>query len=141
MTISIIPEKISNIDKYKTRSKITNSTQANKELINKTKNLILSIEVANKELKKLDIPYLNDAEIVYYEPEKIICKSQKEILKFKIKELQSQFIEILKKSKLFSKLKKIEVLIDYSNNKTTKKIPLNPKAKQALQQIRKDLKI
>ncbi|KEI35680.1 hypothetical protein FRA_30c04030 [Francisella sp. W12-1067] len=141
MTITIIPEKISNIDKYKTRSKITNSTQANKELINKTKNLILSIEVANKELKKLNIPYLNDTEIVYYAPEKIICKSQKEILKFKIKELQSQFIEILKKSKLFSKLEKIEVLIDYSTNKPHEKNLSNYKAKEALQQIKKNLNI
>lgn len=141
MTITIIPEKISNIDKHKTRIKITNSTQLSKELIRKAKNLISSTEVANKELRKLNIPYLNDTQIVYYTPQKIICKSQKEILKFKIKELHLQFLEILRKRKFFSKLQKIEILIDYSNSETNKKNPSNHRAKQALQQIRKNLQI
>ena len=139
MSIKVTPEKLSNISKHKTRKKISNSTFANKELIAKAFHLNSSIKVANIEFKKLNIPYLKDTKIVYYSPEKIILKSDREILKAKIKELQSQFLDILNTRKLFSKLKKIEVIIEYTKEKTTKLIPNNIEAKKALKKIKTDI--
>jgi hypothetical protein len=143
MAIKIIPEKVSHIDKHKTRKKITNSTYAYKELISRASHLSSSLDVANKELKKFDIPYLNDADIIYYSPEKLIFQSDREILKFKFRELSDQFITKLKQNRLFSKLKKIEIIIDYKAKESVSKInakSLNrSKAYKALEQIKKNL--
>lgn len=143
MTIRIIPEKISHINKHKTRKKITNSTYAYKELISKASHLSSSLDVANKELKKFDIPYLNDTDIIYYSPEKLIFQSDREILKSKFRELSGQFIAKLRQSRLFSKLKKIEIIIDYKSKGPTSEIHSKPshnsKAHKALEQIKKDV--
>ncbi|NDS79712.1 hypothetical protein FWI69_06390 [Francisella tularensis subsp. holarctica] len=58
MTIKIFPEKVANIPTHTTRKKITNTTYASKQLISKAAHLKTTIEVANKELYKLDLPYL-----------------------------------------------------------------------------------
>lgn len=140
MTIKIFPEKVANIPSHTTRKKITNTTYASKQLISKAAQLKTTIEVANKELYKLDLPYLKDAQIVFYSPTKIIVYSDKEILKSKLKELHHQFITQLRQNKLFSKLEKIEIIIDYTQNvnKTNSSVN-NEIAKQALDKIKKQL--
>ncbi|MBK2356502.1 hypothetical protein [Francisella hispaniensis] len=140
MTIKIFPEKVANIPSHTTRKKITNTTYASKQLISKAAQLKTTIEVANKELYKLDLPYLKDTQIVFYSPTKIIVYSDKEILKSKLKELHHQFITQLRQNKLFSKLEKIEIIIDYTQNvnKTNSSIN-NEIAKQALDKIKKQL--
>ncbi|AVC44566.1 hypothetical protein B4919_07125 [Francisella tularensis subsp. novicida] len=140
MTIKIFPEKVANIPTYTTRKKITNTTYASKQLISKAAHLKTTIEVANKELYKLDLPYLRDTQIVFYSPTKIIVHSNKEILKSKLKELHGQFVTQLKQNTLFSRLEKIEIIIDYTqnNNKTNSSVN-NETAKQALDKIKKQL--
>ena len=140
MTIKIFPEKVANIESHTTRKKITSTTYAGKQLISKAAQLKTTIEVANKELYKLDLPYLRDTQIVFYSPTKIIVYSDKEILKSKLKELHHQFVTHLRQNKLFSKLEKIEVIIDYiQNNKKTEPLVRNEFAKQALDKIKKQL--
>ena len=139
MTINIIPEKLAHIKKHKTRKNIINSTLASKDLINKASHLLYSVEIANKEFKKLNIPYLSDTKVVYYSPEKIILQSKKEILKSKVKELHGQFLEILNKRKFFSKIKKIEIIIDYEIEKQTKTRKHNYKAQEILREIKLEL--
>ncbi|OIN83573.1 hypothetical protein [Francisella sp. TX07-6608] len=140
MTIKIFPEKVANIPTHTTRKKITNTTYASKQLISKAAHLKTAIEVANKELYKLDLPYLRDTQIVFYSPTKIIVHSNKEILKSKLKELHDQFVTQLKQNTLFSRLEKIEIIIDYTqnNNKTNSSVN-NEAAKQALDKIKKQL--
>ncbi|APC95332.1 hypothetical protein IBE10_08820 [Francisella tularensis subsp. novicida] len=140
MTIKIFPEKVANIPTHTTRKKITNTTYASKQLISKAAHLKTAIEVANKELYKLDLPYLRDTQIVFYSPTKIIVHSNKEILKSKLKELHDQFVTQLKQNTLFSRLEKIEIIIDYTqNNNKTNSIVNNETAKQALDKIKKQL--
>lgn len=119
MSIKIIPEKLAKINQHKTRKKIKNTTYANKQLISRAAYLSNSLEIANKQLQNIDIPYLKDCKIVFYSPEKIILSSNKEILKSKIKQLHFQFIKILNKQTFFSRLETIEIQIDYAQQKTT----------------------
>ncbi|MFV9972799.1 MAG: hypothetical protein AB8V06_00980 [Francisella endosymbiont of Hyalomma asiaticum] len=140
MTIKIFPEKIASIDSHTTRKKITNTTYASKQLISKAVQLKTTIEVANKELHKLNLPYLRDTQVVFYSPSKIIIYSNKEILKSKLKELHDQFVTQLKQNMLFSKLEKIDIIINYiQNNKSTKLHVTNEIGKQALDKIKKQL--
>lgn len=122
MSIKIIPEKIANIDSHRTRKKVTESTYASKDLIAKAVNLNTTIEVANRQLHKINLPYIKDTQLVFYSPTKIIVQSDKEILKSKIKELHSQFITKLNQTTLFSRVEKIELIVDYSNHQTKKLI-------------------
>ncbi|AJI54475.1 hypothetical protein [Francisella philomiragia] len=141
MSIKIIPEKVANIDSHRTRKKITESTYASKDLIAKAVNLSTTIEVANKQLHKLNLPYLKDTQLVFYSPTKIIVQSDKEILKSKIKELHNQFITKLNQTTLFSRVEKIELIVDYSNHQT-KKADINPPnkvAKKALEKIKLEI--
>ncbi|AIT10134.1 hypothetical protein LO80_09225 [Candidatus Francisella endociliophora] len=140
MSIKIHPEKASSINNHRTRKKITNSTYAYKELISKASHLSTTIEVANKELQKFNLPYLCDTHVVFYSPKKIIVQSDKEILKTKFKELQSQFVSKLRQSRLFSKLEKIEIIIDYkTQTKKPQKVSDTKLAKQALNEIKKEI--
>ncbi|ORM39192.1 hypothetical protein A2G94_00910 [Francisella endosymbiont of Ornithodoros moubata] len=140
MTIKIFPEKVASIDSHTTRKKITNTTYASKQLISKAAQLKTTIEVANKELHKLNLPYLRDTQVVFYSPSKIIIYSNKEILKSKLKELHDQFVTQLKQNMLFSKLEKIDIIINYiQNNKSTKLPVTNEIGKQALDKIKKQL--
>lgn len=139
MSIKIYPEKASSINNHKTRKKITNSTYAYKELISKASHLKTTVEVANKELQKFNLPYLSDTKIVFYIPEKIIVQSDKEILKSKFKELHSQFIDTLRQSKLFSQLENIEIVIDYKTKSAQKPKVHNPLAKKELDKIKREL--
>lgn len=142
MSIKIFPEKVSNIDSHKTRKKITQNTYASKELISKASHLKTTVEVANKELKKINLPYLKDTQVVFYSPEKIILQSDKEILKSKLKELHDQFVDKLRRCTLFSQLKKIEIIINYKdttkNNTKTKHID-SKTARKALHKIKKEI--
>ena len=122
MSIKIIPKKLAVINQHKTRRKITNSTYAGKELISRVTHLVISLEVANKQLYQIDIPYLKDCQIVFYSPDKIILSSDKEILKSKVKQLHFQFVEMLNKHTLFSRLEKIEIQIDYWQKTIDKKV-------------------
>ncbi|ORU57976.1 hypothetical protein ACC64_05300, partial [Francisella tularensis subsp. holarctica] len=74
----------------------------------------------------------------FYSPTKIIVHSNKEILKSKLKELHDQFVTQLKQNTLFSRLERIEIIIDYTqnNNKTNSSVN-NETAKQALDKIKK----
>lgn len=139
MSIKIVPEKLDKIQNHKTRHKIKNTTYANKELISRANYLASSNEVANKQLHKLNIPYLQDTDIIYYSATKIIVRSNKEILKAKIKELHQQFIDILQKHTMFSKLQKIEIQIEYDQN--TKKIIKqdNAQAKKQISKLKESL--
>ncbi|AXA33652.1 hypothetical protein [Francisella adeliensis] len=139
MSIKIVPEKLDKIQNHKTRHKIKNTTYANKELISRANHLASSNEVANKQLHKLNIPYLQDTDIIYYSATKIIVRSNKEILKAKIKELHQQFIDILQKHTMFSKLQKIEIQIEYDQN--TKKIIKqdNTQAKKQISKLKESL--
>jgi hypothetical protein len=139
MSIKIVPEKLDKIQNHKTRHKIKNTTYANKELISRASHLASSNEVANKQLHKLNIPYLQDTDIIYYSATKIIVKSNKEILKTKVKELHSQFISMLQKHTMFSKLQKIEIQIEY--NQSTNKIPKldNEQAKLQINKLKESL--
>lgn len=140
MTIKIFPEKVASIDSHTTRKKITNTTYASKQLISKAAQLKTTIEVANKELHKFNLPYLRDTQVVFYSPSKIIIHSNKEILKSKLKELHDQFVTQLKQNMLFSKLEKIDIIINYTqNNKKIKPTVTNEIAKQALDKIKKQL--
>ena len=140
MTIKIFPEKVTSIDSHTTRKKITNTTYASKQLISKAAQLKTTIEVVNKELHKLNLPYLRDTQVVFYSPSKIIIYSNKEILKSKVKELHDQFVTQLKQNILFSKLEKIDIIINYiQNNKPTKLPVTNEIGKQALDKIKKQL--
>ncbi|WP_150463840.1 hypothetical protein [Francisella sp. XLW-1] len=142
MSIKVIPEKIANIESHKTRKKITDSTYANKTLIARASNLKTTVEVANKELQKLNIPYLKDTSLVFYSPVKIIVKSDKEILKSKIKELHSQFITKLNQTTMFSRVEKIELIIEQPTNfyaKTNNKKLINKAAKKALEKIKQEI--
>lgn len=140
MTIKIFPEKVASIDSHTTRKKITNTTYASKQLISKAAQLKTTIEVANKELHKLNLPYLRDTQVVFYSPSKIIIYSNKEILKSKLKELHDQFVTQLKQNMLFSKLEKIDIIINYiQNNKSTKLPVTNEIGKQPLDKIKKQL--
>ncbi|OEZ33766.1 hypothetical protein AS144_00880 [Francisella endosymbiont of Amblyomma maculatum] len=140
MTIKIFPEKVASIGSHTTRKKITNTTYASKQLISKAVQLKTTIEVANKELHKLNLPYLRDTQVVFYSHSKIIIHSNKEILKSKLKELHDQFVTQLKQNMLFSKLEKIDIIINYTqNNKKTKPTVTNEIAKQALDKIKKQL--
>ena len=140
MTIKIFLEKVANIDSHTTRKKITNTTYASKQLISKAAQLKTTIEVANKELHKLNLPYLRDTQVVFYSPSKIIIHSNKEILKSKLKEFHDQFVTQLRQNTLFSKLEKIDIIINYTqNNKKTKPTVTNEIAKQALDKIKKQL--
>ena len=137
MTIKIFPEKVASIDSHTTRKKITNTTYASKQLISKAAQLKTTIEVANKELQKLNLPYLRDTQVVFYSTSKIIIHSNKEILKSKLKELHDQFVTQLRQNTLFSKLEKIDIIINTQNNK--KPTVTNEIAKQALDKIKKQL--
>lgn len=140
MTIKIFSEKVASIDSHTTRKKITNTTYASKQLISKAAQLKITIEVANKELHKLNLPYLRNTQVVFYSPSKIIIYSNKEILKSKLKELHDQFVTQLKQNMLFSKLEKIDIIINYiQNNKKTKPPVTNEIARQALDKIKKQL--
>ncbi|APC91893.1 MULTISPECIES: hypothetical protein [Francisella] len=141
MSIKIFPEKVASIDSHTTRKKITNTTYASKQLISKATQLKTTLEVANKELHKLSLPYLRDTQIVFYSPKKLIVHSNKEILKSKLKELHDQFVAQLSQNTLFSKLEKIEIIIDYTqvNNKKTKPPATNKIAQQALDRIKKQI--
>ena len=131
MSIKIIPEKLAVIERHKTRKRIKSTTYAGKDLISRASHLVSSLEVANKQLQEIDIPYLKDCHIVFYTPEKIILSSDKEILKSKIKELHTQFVRMLNQHTFFSRLEKIEIQIDYSQKnipkKATKKVNQNTK--------------
>lgn len=116
MTIKNFPEKIASINSHTTRKKITNTTYASKQLISKATQIKTTIEVANKELHKLNLPYLRDTQIVFYSPSKIIIHSNKEILKSKLKELHDQFVTQLRQNSIFSKLEKIDIIINYTQN-------------------------
>lgn len=140
MSIKIHPEKASTINRHKTRKKITNNTYAYKELISKASHLKTTIEVANKELQKFNIPYLRDTKIVFYSPDKIIVQSDKEILKSKFKELHNHFVETLRQSRFFSQLKSIEIMIDYNvTSKAPRKVVASKLAKQALYKLKKEI--
>ncbi|ALB01692.1 hypothetical protein ACH24_03015 [Francisella persica ATCC VR-331] len=140
MTIKNFPEKIASINSHTTRKKITNTTYASKQLISKATQIKTTIEVANKELHKLNLPYLRDTQIVFYSPSKIIIHSNKEILKSKLKELHDQFVTQLRQNSIFSKLEKIDIIINYTqNNKKTKPTITNEIGKQALEKIKKQL--
>ena len=131
MSIKIIPEKLAVIEKHKTRKRIKSTTYAGKDLISRASHLTSLLEVANKQLHQINIPYLKDCKIVFYSPEKIILSSNKEILKSKVKELHSQFIKLLNQHTFFSKLVKIEIQIDYKlksvKKKTIEKVSQNTK--------------
>lgn len=140
MTIKIFPEKVASIDSHTTRKKITNTTYASKQLISKAAQLKITIEDANKELHKLNLPYLRDTQVVFYSPSKIIIYSNKEILKSKLKELHDQFVTQLKQNMLFSKLETIDIIINYIQNNKSIKFPIiNEISKQALDKIKKQL--
>lgn len=141
MTIKIIPEKVSKINSHKTRKKITNSTFSSKELISKASHLKISLEVANKEFKKINLPYLNETEIVFYSLNKIIIQSNREILKSKVKELHDQFIDRLNKSTFFSQLNKIEIIIDYNKPQNINTKLINKDTKEAIEKLKKELKL
>ncbi|ASG68003.1 hypothetical protein fh0823_05800 [Francisella halioticida] len=141
MSIKIVPEKIAKINSHKTRKKITNSTFSSKELISKASHLKITIEVANKELKKINLPYLNETEIVFYSPKKIILQSHREILKSKLKELHDQFVCRLNKNTLFSQLNKIDMIIDYSKPHKGKPKQINKNTKEAIEKLKKELKL
>ena len=138
MSINIIPEKLALIEKHTTRKKITKLTYAGKDLISRATHLVSSLEVANKQLHQIDIPYLNDCQIVFYSPEKIIFSSDKEILKSKIKELHTQFVKMLNKHTFFSRLEKIEIQIDYAQKPTNKKVvkKVNKKTKEHINNLK-----
>ncbi|WP_150468219.1 hypothetical protein [Francisella sp. SYW-9] len=141
MSIKIIPEKVAKINSHKTRKKITNSTYASKELISRASYLKTSLEVANRELQKLNLPYLNETEIVFYSPQKIILQSDREILKSKVKELHDQFIDRLNKTTFFSKVNEIDITIDYSKPKKGNTKKVNKYTKKAIEKLKKDLKL
>ncbi|MED7788543.1 hypothetical protein [Francisella sp. 19X1-34] len=141
MSIKIVPEKVAKINSHKTRKKITNSTYASKELISKVSHLKTTLEVANKELQKLNLPYLNETEIVFYSPQKIILQSDREILKSKVKELHDQFIHRLNNTTFFSKVNKIDVTIDYNKPKEGKTIKVNKYTKEAIEKLKKNLEL
>ncbi len=132
MSIKIIPEKLAVIEKHKTRHKTEKTTYACKELISRSSHLVSSVDVANKQLQQIDIPYIKDCSIVFYSPEKVIISSDKEILKTKVKELHSQFIKLLNKHTFFSRLQKIEIQINYNQK------PINEKALKKSNQKAKD---
>jgi len=131
MSIKIIPERLAVIEKHKTRRRIKSTTYAAKDLISRASHLVNSLEVANKQLQKIDIPYIKDCKVVFYSPEKIILSSEKEILKSKVKELHTQFIKMLNQHTFFSRLEKIEIQIDYKlktvKKKNIKKVDQNTK--------------
>ncbi|MDE4963573.1 hypothetical protein NAI36_10540, partial [Francisella tularensis subsp. holarctica] len=62
------------------------------------------------------------------------------ILKSKLKERHDQFVTQLKQHTLFSRLERIEIIIDYTqtNNKTNSSVN-NETAKQALDKIKKQI--
>ena len=138
MSIKIIPEKLAVIEKHKTRKRIKKTTYAGKELISRASHLVSSLEVANRQLQQIDIPYLKDCSIVFYSPEKIILSSDKEILKSKVKELHSQFVKMLSKHTFFSRLEKIEIQIDYTLKTTSKKVikKVNQKTKDHINNLK-----
>ncbi|MDE4940415.1 hypothetical protein NAI66_10310, partial [Francisella tularensis subsp. holarctica] len=82
-------------------------------------------DVANKLLYQLDLTYLRDSQIVFYSPTKIIVHSNKEILKSKLKDLHDQFVTQLKQNTLFSRLERIDIIIDYTKNNNKTKSSLN----------------
>lgn len=139
MDIKIIPEKLDKIQKYKTRHKIKNTTYSNKELISRASHIASSNAVANSQMHKLNIPYLQDTNIIYYTPTKIIVKSDKEILKSKINELHDQLIDMLRKQIIFSKINTIEVQIDYAKNIKQISKPNNSQAKQQINKLKETL--
>lgn len=141
MSIKIVPEKVAKINSHKTRKKITNSTFASKELIAKASHLKTTLEVANKELQKINLPYLNETEIVFYSPQKIILQSHREILKSKVKELHDQFVCRLNRNTFFSQLNKIEIVIDYNKPQKSKIKKVNNDTKEAIEKLKKELKL
>ena len=141
MSIKIVPEKVAKINSHKTRKKITNSTFASKELIARASHLKTTLEVANKELQKINLPYLNETEVVFYSPQKIIVQSHREILKSKVKELHDQFVCRLNRNTFFSQLNKIEIVIDYNKPQKSKIKKVNNDTKEAIQKLKKELKL
>ena len=141
MSIKIVPEKVAKINSHKTRKKITNSTFASKELIAKASHLKTALEVANKELQKVNLPYLNETEIVFYSPQKIILQSRKEILKSKVKELHDQFVSRLNRNTFFSQLNKIGIIIDYNKPQKSKIKKINKNTKEAIEKLKKELEL
>ncbi|API86694.1 hypothetical protein [Francisella uliginis] len=141
MSIKIVPEKVAKINSHKTRKKITNSTFASKELIAKASHLKTTLEVANKELQKINLPYLNETKVVFYSPQKIIVQSHREILKSKVKELHDQFVCRLNRNTFFSQLNKIEIVIDYNKPQKSKIKKVNNDTKEAIQKLKKELKL
>lgn len=141
MSIKIVPEKVAKINSHKTRKKITNSTFASKELISKVSHLKTTLEVANKELQKINLPYLSETEIVFYSTQKIILQSDREILKSKVKELHDQFIYMLNKNTFFSQLNKIDIIIYYTKPKRNKTKVIDKNTKKAIEELKKELKL
>ena len=139
MSIKIYAEKLAVMDDHKTRKyNLKNSTQSSKVLINKATHIMLSVNVANKIFSKMDLPYMKDVNIGFYSPEKIILQTENDILRAKVKELHPQFLRILKKQKMFSKLEKIDINI-VSKEKVVEKKP-DIETKKQIEKLKRSLK-
>ncbi len=139
--IKIHAEKVAKIDQHKTRrTNLKETTFSSKELISRASHLASSIDVANKIFSRMKLPYLDDVNIAFYSPEKIILATDKQILKSKVKELEPQFISILREQKIFSKLKKIEVSINYEKKEDIKTQKPNKIAIENINKLKEEFK-
>ncbi|APC96342.1 hypothetical protein [Francisella frigiditurris] len=139
MSIRIFPEKVSNIKKHKTRAKLKDHTLDSKKLIKQASHILSSVEVANKEFKKIKLPYLENTNVVFYSPTKLVIQGNNSFIKTKVKELHDQYLEILKKRTFFSKLEELELDIKYQTQKDNKKI-INKKAKDIIEKLKEEFK-
>lgn len=139
MSIRIFPEKVSTIKKHKTREKLKDYTLDSKKLINQASHILSSVEVADKEFKKIKLPYLENTNVVFYSPTKLVIQGSDPFIKAKLKELHAQYIEILRKRTFFSRLEKIELYIQYQTNKDNKKI-INKKTKDIIDKLKNEFK-
>ena len=139
--IKIHAEKIAKIDQHKTRrTNLKETTFTSKELISRASHLASSIDVANKIFSRINLPYLDDVNIAFYSPEKIILTTNKQVLKSKVKELEPQFISILRAQKIFSKLKKIEISINYEKKENIQTQKPNKVAIENINKLKEEFK-
>ena len=124
MSIKYTPKDLHDHHEYITRKKITKTTYASKDLISRASESLESAQIAQYELSKLNIPYVNGTTVIFYSTEKIILQSDKDILKPKISELHSQLIIMLNKHHFFSKLKKVEIQIFHREQKIPNKLSI-----------------
>ena len=113
MSIRYEPKDLQDHHKYKTRKKIKDSTYASKDLIAKASQAMILANHAEKQLAKIDIPYIGDLSVVYYSQNKIVLESDKEILRSKVSQLHTQLLQMLNNNNFFSKLNKIEIQISH----------------------------